>query len=202
MGYAYIIREKMRQSKLVQHETKRDSLSKFIFILSILVAYFWFVAGEYGAEYGIAITALTWSFFVMCTPIADAGFLIDFPLRVFADIRMMRTEIMVWVGAIAMNVYSLLYHPGIYEKTIVLKLFNHILITPYPFWGIIILSAMGTFLSIYFGDELMDVVSYSERTEHAKHKLKHDFILFLFIIIAVIALYDFLLEELGVEIPF
>lgn len=204
MGYTYIIREKMkqRQKELLEHETKRDSLTKFIFILLIVFAYFWFIADEYGAQYGFAITALTWSFFVMCTPIADAGFLIDFPVRVVADIRMMYTEIIVWITALGINGYALLYAPEIYEKTFVLMLFQHILVTPYPFWGIIILSAIGTFLSVYFGDELMDVVSYSERTEHAKHKLKHDFILFVFVIIAVIALYDFLLKELGMEIPF
>lgn len=202
MGFAYIIKEKMRQEELLAHEPKRDSLSKFIFILLILMAYFFFIAEEYGAEYGIAITAITWSFFVLCTPVADAGFLIDFPIRILADVRMLYTEMAVWAVAIGINAYSLLYAPEIYDKTFILMLFHHILVTPYPFWAIIGLSCAGTFLSVYFGDELMDVVSYSDRTEHAKHKIKYDLVLFIFIIIIVIALYDFLLKELGIAIPF
>ncbi len=101
MGYNYIIKEKMRQHKeeLLKHETKRDSLTKFILILLIFAAYFVFIMNEYGVGYGIAITALTWSFFVMCTPIADAGFLIDFPLRIIANVRMLHTEIVVWVAS-------------------------------------------------------------------------------------------------------
>jgi len=204
MGFNYIIKEKMRQRReeLLKHETKRDSLTKFILILLIFAAYFVFIMNEYGVEYGIVITALTWSFFVMCTPIADAGFLIDFPVRIVADVRMLHTEIMVWVVAISLNLYALFFHPEFYDNTFVLMLFHHILVTPFPFWAIIILSAIGTIFSVYFGDELMDIVSYNERTEEAKHRFKYDLVLFIFIIVAVIALYDFLLKELGINVPF
>ncbi len=202
MGYVYVIKEKMRQSELMSHETKRHSLGKFIFLLLFLIAYFLFISKEYGVGSGIVITALTWSFFVLCTPIADAGFLIDFPVRVFADIRMFYTEVAVWVMAIAMNVYALTSIPEIYSKTFLLKLLSYILLHPYPFWGIVVLCGIGTFISIYLGDELMDIVSYNERERHSRHKFKHDLVVFLFIILAVIALYDFLLKELGIEIPF
>ena len=203
MGYATVVKlkEEMERSELIAHETKRHSLFKFILLLIILIAYFIFVTREYGAGYGLVITALTWSFFVLCTPVADAGFLVDFPIRIFANVRMFQTEIVVWVASVLMNVIAIATSPEIYEKTFILKLFQHILLNPYPFWGIILLSSVGTFLSIFFGDELMDVVSYKHRTEHPKHKLKLDFILFLFVILAVIIMYDFLLKELGVDVP-
>lgn len=202
MGYVYVIKEKMRQSELMAHETKRHSLGKFIFLLLFLIAYFLFISKEYGVEHGLVITALTWSFFVLCTPIADAGFLLDFPARVIADIRMFYTEVAVWITAISINVYALTSIPEIYGKTFLLKLLSHILLHPYPFWGIVVLCGIGTFISVYLGDELMDIVSYNERERHSRHKFKHDLVVFLFIILAVIALYDFLLQELGIDIPF
>lgn len=201
MGIAYIVKERMRQAEAAGSDLGWHRLSKFIFLLLCLIAYSVYATKEYGLEYGISITALTWAFFVMCTPVADAGFLIDFPVRLAVNIRMFYTEIGVWVIAILINVLALAAMPGVYEKTLLLKLFYHIMLNPYPFWAIIFLSGIGTFLSIHFGDELVDAVSYNNRTEHAKHKLKHDFILFLFVILLVVLLYDFLLMELGVEIP-
>jgi len=206
MGIAYITKTKMklekriRRHELFAHETKRDNLIKFLFLLSFLVVYFLFVQNEYGTENSIIITALTWSFFVLCTPIADAGFLLDFPIRIATRIRMFYTELIVWATAVLMNVYAHFMNPGVYEKTFLLGLLHHIIMNPYPFWGIIGLCAVGTFLSVYIGDELMDVVSYHERKKH-RHKIKYEIILFIFIIVVVVALYDFLLKELGIDIP-
>ena len=66
---------------LVKHHTKREVLFKFLILLGILLAYASLVVWQYGLKDGGMITLLTWSFFVLCTPIADAGFLLDFPLR-------------------------------------------------------------------------------------------------------------------------
>lgn len=206
MGTTYIIKEKMklekkmRRHELLAHETKRDNLIKFLFLLSFLIVYFMFVQAQYGTEDGIVITALTWSFFVLCTPIADAGFLLDFPIRIATKIRMFYTELIVWAIAILMNVYVYFTNPGLYDKTFILGLLYHIMTHPYPFWGIVGLCAIGTFLSVYLGDEIMDLVSYSERKKH-RHNIKYEIVLFIFIILVVVALYDFLLKELGIDIP-
>ena len=206
MGISYIIKEKMklekkmRRHELLAHETKRDNLIKFLFLLSFLIVYFMFVQAQYGTEDGIVITALTWSFFVLCTPIADAGFLLDFPIRIATKIRMFYTELIVWAVAIFMNVYTHFMNPEMYEKTFLLGLLHHIIMNPYPYWGIVGLCAIGTFLSVYLGDEIMDLVSYSERKKH-RHNIKYEIVLFIFIILVVVALYDFLLKELGVNIP-
>jgi hypothetical protein len=54
---------------------------KFLLLFTILIFYFAFISFKYGVKDGFAITLLTWSFFVLCTPIADAGFILDFPIR-------------------------------------------------------------------------------------------------------------------------
>lgn len=183
------------------HETKKQILFKFLLVLGLLIAYFAFLAFHYGIKDGLAITALTWSFFVLCTPIADAGFLLDFPLRLITKIRMFHSEMIVWAIAISINSYTFFFLPEAYQKTFLLKIFHFILEKPFPFWLIIFLSALGTFLSVYFGDELIDVVRHTERKKHQKHKIKHRFIVFAFLIAITIILYKFLLDKLGINLP-
>ncbi len=192
---------KVNCREIVKHETKRHVFVKFILVVLVFVGYFWFVASQYGLQDGFLVTALTWSFFVLCTPVADAGFLIDFPLRLLTRIRMFWLEIIVWVIAISLNSYAFFAIPTIYEKTKILLLFRSILEQPFPFWAIILISATGTFVSIQFGDELMDKARHKDRQFYQQHKHKHKFIVMLFLFGIALVLYDFLLKQLGVDLP-
>jgi hypothetical protein len=169
-------------------------------VLFVFVIYFGFIALKYGLKDGFYVTTLTWSFFVLCTPIADAGFLLDFPFRLITHIKMLFSEITVWIIAISLNIYTIILHPEIYQKTKILFLFKHILEKPFPFWVIIVISAIGTFMSVYFGDEMMNKINHKDCLLHKKHKRKHKFIVMLFIIVFLIVIYDFLLKQLGIKI--
>jgi len=186
---------------LVKHETKRHVLLKFFLVAAIFFGYFFFISQKYGAGDGIFVTFLAWSFFVMCTPIADAGFLLDFPIRLITRLKMMVSEIVVWVFAISLNLYTFFIHPQIYGKTKILNLFKHILESPVPFWSIIFISMLGTFVSIQFGDELMDKVRHRDRELHKKLRYHYRLIIMVFVFGMVLILYDFLLKELGVDVP-
>jgi len=192
---------KIKYQDLHKHETKLRVLLKFSLVLLIFVGYFIFIAQKYGIEQGFLVAALSWSFFVLCTPIADAGFLIDFPLRLITGIRMFLSEIIVWGLAISLNFYAFFYNPEIYSRTKILILFEHILNNPFPFWSIILISAVGTFFSIRFGDELLDKVKHKERVLHQKHKHNYNLIVMIFIFVFAIILYDFLLKQLGINLP-
>ena len=185
---------------LIKHETKRFAFLKFLLVFLVFVFYTVFVIWKYGVKEGFLVSFLTWSFFVLCTPIADAGLLFDFPVRIITGIRMLYSEILVWLIAVILNIYALLLDPQIYEKTLVLKLFKFILLHPFPYWLIIILSFIGTFLSIYFADELMDVVFHKERIKYFLHHDKYRILLFIFLIIFILVLYNFLLKELNIKI--
>jgi len=185
---------------LVKHETKRDSLIKFTLLFLVLITYLIFVSLKFGHGQGFLITLLTWSFFVFCTPVADAGFLLDFPIRLITKIRMMHSEIAVWIIAFFINLYAFMVMPQIYQNTFLLKLFYHIIVQPFPYWSIILISGIGTFFSIHFGDEIMDVAIHSKRKEYHKHISKYQLILFIFIIVLIVILYDFLLKKMGINI--
>jgi predicted membrane protein len=60
------------------------------------------------------------------------------------------------------------------------------------------LSAVGTFLSIRFGDELMDVLHHRDRAFFHAHHFKHELILLVFFV-AVLFGYYRLIASLGIE---
>ncbi len=184
----------------IKHETKRSALYRFLIVLIIFLTYLGLMCIKYGLEKGALVSLLTWSFFVFCTPIADAGFLLDFPVRVLTGIRMLHSEIIVWIIAAGLNIYALMFAPFLYESSVLLKLFKYILLHPVPFWLIIIVCAIGTFMSVYFGDELIDVVNHKQREKYQRLKHKHRMLIFISIVILAVILYSFLLNELGISI--
>lgn len=185
--------------QLVKHETKKTVFIKFIILVGILLAYTIYLSCEYGFATGGLLAIITWSFFVLCTPVADAGMLLDFPIRVLFRLRMWITELMVWSLAISVNVYALHASPDIYNKSFLGHVFHDILIHPVPYWSIIILSFLGTFLSVHFADELMDYVKHKDVQISTKHRLIFEGLIMIAIFLLIFFVYNILLEKLGID---
>ncbi|SHK61739.1 hypothetical protein SAMN05216369_2477 [Marinobacter antarcticus] len=185
----------------IKHETHRKTLLKFVALALILVAYFLFMSWKYDASTGFTVTLLTWSFFVLCTPVADGGFILAFPIRLLFGIKMSITQIVLWLVALGINIFMLVSKPVAYDFTFLTKLLKHILTVPYPYWSILILSAVGTLLSIYFGDEMMDVTSHKDRSIHHRHKLKYRSVLVAGLGVLTVVSYYYLLNSLNIELP-
>ncbi|MBL4601454.1 MAG: hypothetical protein JKY84_01780 [Emcibacteraceae bacterium] len=181
-------------------ETHREVLYKFLILLSIIAAYFGYLSYEYGLMTGGIVAILTWSFFVLCTPVADAGFLLDFPIRLLFGIRMLYSEILVWSIAGAINIYALLYNQEAYDKTVLTMLFKKILLNPNPYWSVLLLSGFGTFLSIYFGDEMLDVFKHRDRVKYHQHAFKLKLIGLIGLFLLIFIAYYFLLESLQIQL--
>ena len=101
-------------SKANLQKPSRKTVLKFLGLVAILLGYFAYLSFKFDVATGGLLAILSWSFFVLCTPVADAGFLLDFPLRLIAGIRMMMTEIFVWVIAISVNTYAIEMVPDVY----------------------------------------------------------------------------------------
>ena len=186
---------------LLEHHPKREGLFKFLLLLAVLIGYFGYLSWEYDLKTGGVVAALTWSFFVLCTPIADAGFLLDFPIRLITGMRMFLTEMMVWVLAIGINLTAVFLDPNAYETTFLTSLFYKILTHPWPYWSIILLCAGGTFLSVKFGDEMMDVAAHRDRNFFHRHGFLHRVILMVALFMVIVWGYYHLIESLGVTLP-
>jgi len=195
-----VFAKKVNHKHLSKHETKKEALVRFALVLAVFAGYFLFVAYKYGAKEGLLVAWVTWSAFVLGTPIADAGFLIDFPMRLITRMRMLFSEILVWVVAIGLNIYALNFRPEIYQSSTILKIFHQVLTQPIPYWIIIIISAIGTFISIHFGDELLDKRHHHEREFYHKHKSKYKLVLMIFLFILALIVYHMVVKQLGIKL--
>jgi len=63
------------------------------------------------------------------------------------------------------------------------------------------LSGAGTFLSIRFADELMDVIHHQERNYYHRHGFKHEVIIIIFFVLVILGYYE-LISSLGIEADF
>ena len=178
---------------------RHQVLIKFLLLCLVLLTYFIYLSYKYDPLTGGVAALITWSFFVLCTPIADAGFLLDFPLRLLFGIRMVWSEIAVWAIAISINIVCLMYFSEFYQTTFLTQLMEIILTTPYPYWAVILLSAIGTFLSIRFGDELMDVLHHKNRHFYFNNHFKHELVLFIFFLIVIYGYYE-IMSTLGIVV--
>ena len=190
----------IKTKHLLNHPPKREGLIKFLLLLCVLLGYTGYLSWDYGFATGGLVAALTWSFFVLCTPVADAGFLLDFPVRLITGLRMFFCELIVWTIAISLNLSALYFSPQSYENTFLTSLLHKILTTPWPYWSIVILCACGTFLSVKFGDEMMDVIAHKDRKYHHKHGFKHQLIALAALALLIIWAYYHLIAMLGIEI--
>lgn len=178
---------------------RRQVFIKFFLLCLVLLGYVGYLTWLYDFRTGSVAALLTWSFFVLCTPVADAGFLLDFPLRLLFGIRMVLSELVVWGIAIGINVLALLAFPNDYQTTMLTRLMYAIMTTPWPYWSVVVISGAGTFLSIRFGDELMDVLHHHERHHYHKHGFKHELLVLAFAFaISLVAYYE-VIVKLGIE---
>lgn len=184
-----------------EHQTHKESMWRFLALVALLVAYFFYMSWKYDATTGAWLALLSWSFFVLCTPVADGGFIVAFPVRLLFGTRMLVTQVIVWVVAIVINITALNLAPQDYSDTALTKLLFTILTTPLPYWGILAISAVGTGLSIWFGDEMMDVTSHADRKKHHKHGFSHKVIIVVGLGVITILAYYHLLSDLGITIP-
>ena len=184
-----------------KHQTHRESLLRFLGLVGIVLAYFGYLSWKFDAATGAWLTLLSWSFFVLCTPVADGGFIIAFPVRLMFGTRMVVTQLIVWLVAVALNIAALAFAPGAYDDTALTGLLHKILVTPWPYWSILLISAAGTAFSIWFGDEMMDVTTHADRTKHHRHGLKHRTLIIVGLGVLTVLAYYHLLDDLGIEVP-
>lgn len=184
-----------------KNETHKESIFKFLTLIVIVIAYFLYMSWKYDASTGLEVSILTWSFFVLCTPIADGGFILAFPIRLLFKVKMSYTQAILWFVAIAINIFYLTTSPDSYDLSFITQLLKHILSQPYPYWSILIISALGTFLSIFFGDEMMDVATHKEREFNHRHGLKYQTLIVLGLGALTVVAYYYLLNSLNIVLP-
>ena len=178
--------------------TSKKTIIKFALLCALLVGYFAYLSIKFDIATGGAAALLTWSFFVLCTPIADAGFLLDFPLRLLFGIQMVISEIVVWIIAISINAGIIFFGAHYYQTTALTKLLHKIITTPMPYWGIILLSMAGTFISVKMGDEVMDVIHHHKKGYFHSRRFKWVLATLMVFALVIVGYYE-MIASLGID---
>jgi hypothetical protein len=135
----------------------------------ILSTHLFLTMQKHGLGQGLEVTALTWAFLVFLTPMPLAGVLIELPLKFFTNHSMIRIQMLVWALGLGITFAALAFFPQAFSSTSLLVLFLHVLTNPFPYWGLLGLCAMGTFISVYLVDDVVDEVKDELHHHHRKH---------------------------------
>ena len=113
------------------------------------------------------------------------------------------TEILVWGIAIGLNAITIWTYPELYQTTFLTDILYKILTNPFPYWSIVILCGLGTFLSIHFGDEVYNSVAghNPEIDPHKQKNTRRKLILSVVLFGIIFGLYILLLRGLDIRIP-
>lgn len=183
----------------IKDNSPYNGFKKFLLLCLLLVSYTGYLSYKYDFATGGLASLLSWSFFVLCTPVADAGFLFAFPLRLLFGVRMIISQIFVFIFAVSSTAYILIYHSHYFLTTKLTKIYYNILIIPYPYWAIIVVSTIGTFLSIILGDKLFDFVSLKKKSKNERKKHFYKSLPAIIIFTSTVILYYYLIKAMNID---
>ena len=157
------MRKRMAFVDFVQRVQAEPGFEKFALVLGVILLYFCYVAWTEGIALGFTVVILTWCFFVFGTPVADAGALVDFPVRIITNNPFYRTEWIVFgVAATIIGVF-LWASPKSYEATFLTRLLYKMATRPLSLYGmIVVLSIIGTLVSAYLENDVYNRVLYDK----------------------------------------
>ena len=128
-------------------------------ILFYIITIFYIIYAIYAMLYnsitvGFESTILFWSFCVLATPIPEAGIIFDLPLKIFFNMNMILSQIIVTFIAIIITLYYYVYNIKCFETTKILYYYKLIIDNKQA--SIFIISAAGTFTGLYAIEWLID----------------------------------------------
>lgn len=104
---------------------------------------------RHGFFEGLQIGLIVWSMYVLCIPAAHGRAMIGALARKLRG-QSVFPEPYIWTVAAFINIWTLLFNPEIYTRTLPTYLFFHILKTP-AHWIILIVAALGTWYRVWIG---------------------------------------------------
>lgn len=156
----------------------------FIFLLSyaysglFLVVIFYLIK-LHGVSQGFIASYLTWSFFVLCTPIISRALLISTIIEKITGSTLYNAGLFTWSGALISNMILLNLVPTIYTMNPLSGFLAHALTTPRPHWLLIAMCGANVWYQAVL--EKIDFIGAKPYLHSIGHMLTFScFFLFLF----------------------
>ena len=129
------------------------------YVLSVVVSlaislFALYIVLMFGLHRGLHIAALLWSFFVLCVPYGSSGILLS-PFRRATRLKLQYADIVLWIVAVCLNIYTYSFSRPIYLKSISTHLLYQIIANPWPYWLIIAVCILGMIYRLFIAADIM-----------------------------------------------
>jgi len=106
-------------------------IGRSLLFCAVFFFYFWTASTEYGLFQGLHLTGLAFSFFILCSPVASYLYLMGCLPGAFAKRPSFAGTFGLWFFLIFINLCTIYWAPGIYNKSPFYKAIYSVLLT-YP----------------------------------------------------------------------
>jgi len=174
----------------IEEEKEVEKHKTYLVIYDFIVLVFLIVLITYvsynGYVKGCIKSLFIWAFFVLCTPIPEAGLIITLPLKRYLNIPMYISQTIVSFCALVILSYFYIHEKNIIKSYKIGKIFIELITLKY--FSIIILSVLSSILTSGLIDNFINHYIY-------KHKLNYLYTK-IYIIVLCVMIYIYLLNSL------
>ncbi|MCK4265485.1 hypothetical protein KAW80_03965 [Candidatus Babeliales bacterium] len=133
----------------ISKKIERPGIIKTLILSIILVLIVGPLFIKYNIWIALHLSFLTWSFFVLCLPVARGKILIGKPYFYITKKQLKYPEAFSWIIALTGNMLTLAISSNPYWKTTITNLLYLIMQKPWPLWLVIIACGFATFFDSY-----------------------------------------------------
>jgi hypothetical protein len=123
---------------------------RFLCFLSLFILIGLNLVLQYGVGRGMHLTFLTWSFYMLCIPIPNSAVATSFILNFFTSKSERYAKLIPWLIAVLLNIFTYFVMPYTYVMSATTFLLYRIISNPWPYWIIIVTSALSGVYGTYF----------------------------------------------------
>jgi len=156
-----------------------------LIVILFLFTFIFFVVYN-GFLKGCIKTIFIWAFFILCTPIPEAGLLVSLPLKKYVNISIHISQIVISFIALMILIYFYYYEKKTINSCLIGKLFLELI--KYKYFSIIAISIISSIFTSEFIDNLIDNYINNEKIYNIQFKL--------FMIACFVLFYSFILNSL------
>lgn len=174
----------------IEEEKEVEKQKTYLVIYDFIVLIFLIVLITYvsynGYVKGCIKSLFIWGFFVLCTPVPEAGLIITLPLKRYLNVPMHISQTIVSFSALIILTYFYLYEKNIIKSYKIGKIFIELITLKY--FSIIILSILSSILTSQLIDNFINHYIYKHKLNYLYTKIS--------IIVLCVMIYIYLLNSL------
>ncbi len=124
--------------------TKGQIVSLFSFLFFFILTGVLSIIDQ-GFFYGLYVTTLIWTFFVLCMPMPRNGALTKSVMGIFTSRALQKAGLISWGIALGFNLLTTIFAPYLYVSSVTTFILYRVVSNPWPHWIILFSSLLPSF---------------------------------------------------------